>query len=683
MKIGFYPRLALQSIRKNRRLYYPYILTCIGMVAMYYILSFLTHSDSLDRFPGSDVVRSMLSFGTWVVAIFAGLFLFYSNSFLIRRRKREFGLYNILGMGKWNIGRILVWESCITAAISLLIGIALGVAMSKLAELCLANILQTETDYVLRVSGGAILMTCTVFGTVFLLLLINGLWQVRSASAISLLHSEQVGEKPPKGNWFLGLLGAVLLGGAYYIAVTVADPISALVWFFVAVVMVILATYLLFIAGSVLLCRILQKNKRYYYKASHFVSVSSMVYRMKRNGAGLASICILATMVLVTVASTASLYLGVEDILATRYPSEINMTFHMSSAKAMNDQNTDAIRSAIHSVCKQHAVEDIQPNDYRIATLAGLLTENVLEPDVRNVDGFVPTTLSTVYQVRFLPLADYNRTQNANETLNEGEILIALSDRSYPYDTLSIGSSAAFRVKKHLDAMPVHGNLDMNVVPTMCVVVPDLENSLEGLMHLADFNGDQMISFQWNYDFDTGLSNEQQAALSQDLEKLRGTELCDPQYGITSYYYGDRADNRIGFYSDYGSLFFLGILLSIVFLFAAVLIIYYKQISEGYEDQSRFEIMQKVGMTKGEIRKSINSQLLTVFFLPLIGAACHLAFAFPMMQKILLCFNLTNTTVFTVACGISFLAFALLYVLVYRITSKVYYHIVSGANAKE
>ena len=322
MKLLFYPRLAWTGIRKNRRLYLPYLLTCIGMVMMEYIICFLKDSEAVRSMRGAMMITGMMSFGSFVIAVFALIFLFYTNSFLMRRRKKEFGLYSILGMSRRNLGRILLWETLFVLVISLAAGLFAGAALSKLAELILLNMLHGKTTYSLTLSAPAATYTLCVFLVIFALLFLKSLWQVRSLDALSLLKSESVGEKPPRANWALGLLGLLVLGAGYALAVYVGDPVSALAWFFVAVILVIIGTYMVFVSFSVVLLRVLQKRKNYYYKARHFVSVSSMAYRMKRNGAGLASICVLATMVLVMISTTVSLYFGVEDSLNTRYPND-------------------------------------------------------------------------------------------------------------------------------------------------------------------------------------------------------------------------------------------------------------------------------------------------------------------------------------------------------------------------
>jgi putative ABC transport system permease protein len=683
MKMGFYPRLALDGIRKNKRLYLPYILTCIGMVAMYYIVTFLQYSDALSYLPGTDALRATLALGSWVIAIFAAIFLFYTNSFLIRRRKKEFGLYHILGMGKRNIGRILFWEALMVSLFSLGAGLVCGIACSKLAELGLVNTLKETVRYSFSISSSAVLITAAVFGGIFVLLFLNGLRQVKFSNAMALLRSENVGEKPPKGNWVLGILGVLLLGAAYYIAVTISDPISALALFFVAVILVILGTYLLFIAGSVLLCRILQKKKSYYYKPNHFISVSSMAYRMKRNGAGLASICILATMVLVMISTTTCLYFGSEDALKTRYPKEINVGVQMTDLKGMEEASIEALRGNLLTLCREKGTAPSRISDYRRASVTGVLEGTTVETDVTKVSQFQLDTYSDVLEIQIIPLEDYNRVTNQKESLKENEVLLYLYRMEYGENTLTIRGGNTFHIKKQLDTFLSNGEAAMNIIPTMTLIVPDLETGLKGISDLKDYNGNPMVSLKWIYEFDTDLEGEQQIALNDAIrERIREASKRE-ESGIYYFLCESRAENQADYNNTFGGLFFLSILLSLVFLFAAVLMIYYKQISEGYEDQSRFEMMQKVGMTKKDIRKSINSQLLTVFFLPLLGAGCHLAFAFPMIRKILLLFNLNNVALFALTTGISFLIFALLYTLVYRITSNAYYHLVSGISEAE
>ncbi len=667
MTTGFYPKLAFDGIRKNKRMYLPYLCTCIGMVMMYYIIVFLANNPTLIHMTGGETVTSMLDLGGWVIAFFAAIFLFYTNSFLMRRRKREFGLYNVLGMGKWNIAKILFWEALLLYGASLGVGVGLGASLSKAAELGLIRLVGGEVNYTLSVSVSGILMSLKVFGAIFGLLFLNSLRQLKAASAVALLRSEAAGEKPPRANWFFGLAGILVLGAAYYIAVRIRDPITALALFFVAVLLVILGTYLLMIAGSVMFCRILQKHRGYYYKPNHFVSVSSMVYRMKRNGAGLASICVLATMVLVMISSTASLYIGAEDALHSRYPREIVVSANFT----FGEDPAEAARAAVEKVQAQHGIAPAHLVDYHGAAVTGLLEDGEVETDVTEVEGMSLSLYDSVCQFLFVPLEEYNAMTGANETLGPGEALLYAYRRSYDLDSIAFHNGPTFTVKRQLEEAFISGDMMVTTFPALVLVVPDLEESLGGLNRLADYYGNPMVSRFWEYAFDTGLSDGEQIALGEEI-----AQALEEQYLTIE----SRAAERSDFFAAYGGLFYLGILLSIVFIIAAVLIIYYKQISEGYEDQARFEIMQKVGMTRREIRRSINSQLLTVFFLPLGLSACHLAFAFPVLRKLLLLFGLDNLGLFAVTTGVSLLVFALLYTLVYKITSNSYYTIVSGGQ---
>ena len=673
MKTGFYPKLAFDGIRKNRRMYVPFICTCIGMVMMFYIISYLHYSDTIASMNGGQIMRSTLNLGSIVVGIFSCIFLFYTNSFLIRRRKKEFGLYHILGMGKLNIARILFWETLLTAVISLVLGIGFGILFSKLAELAMARLTHAQIIYSMHISPDSILFTLTVFGCIFILLFFNTLRQVHFSNAITLVKSESVGEKPPKGNILLGLLGMICLAAAYYLAVTVADPVSALGMFFIAVILVIVGTYLIMIAGSVLFCRLLQKNKRYYYKANHFVSISSMAYRMKRNGAGLASICILATV---------SLYFGMEDVLSNRYPYQFNTTASYNSFDTMSDENTASILKLASDVMDKYECTQSNVSDYRSACFYGYLIDNDFVCDAKFDSHSETTNYLEGTMFYFVPLSDYNKMMGTNETLASDEALLFSTRYSdYNESTISFEHGMTYTIKKQIDKFRPDGNSMANISTTFVLIVPDIHAAVDAIAALP--GNEKSVYFYWHYNFDTNLNRDDQILLANDLSSTISdffTQSYKQNTGIMRCQFESRAANYEEFLADFGSLFYLAIVLSIVFLIAAVLIIYYKQISEGYEDQARFDIMQKVGMTKREIKKSINSQLLTVFFLPLVGAGIHLIFAFPMIRKILLLFNLTNLHLYTIVTLISFGAFALFYTIVYRITSNAYYHIVSGAS---
>lgn len=681
MRIGFYPKLALDGIRKNKRMYLPYILTCIGMVMMNYILLFLQKNPIISDIKGGSYAQDTLSYGVWLIAIFSGIFLFYTNSFLLRRRKKEFGLYNILGMGKKNIGIILIWETIFIAIFSLIVGIFSGVVFSKIAELGLVNVLKGDVTYTISVSLQGVTTTASIYCIIFVLLLFNALRQVAFSSAISLLRSENVGEKPLKANWVFGILGVFILAGAYYMAVTIKDPMTALVWFFVAVLMVIIATYLIMISGSVVFCRILQKNKKFYYKSKHFVSVSSMVYRMKRNGAGLASICILATMVLVMISSTTALYMGEEDMLDSRYPREINTVIQFDNMKDFSSENVSSLRNHIISVAEEFDTTPKNVLAYRSALIAGLVMGDTVELDQSKTSELDFDIYSDVYQFYIIPIEDYNAVMGTNKTLDNDEAFIYMINGEYSKDTISFQRGKSYTVKERLTESFNEGDMGagLSSIPSMMLVVPDVSVVMEEFLFST---GDWMNFLRWEYYFDTDLSSEKEAEFCAHMSTtLRGLQ-SDNTGDFYSSSINSREDSRAEFYAVYGGLFYLGLILSIVFMFAAVLIIYYKQISEGYEDQSRFEIMQKVGMTKKEIRKSINSQILTVFFLPLLGAGLHLVFAFPIIEKLLLMFNMRNHLLYVATTIGSFLVFALFYSIVYRITSNAYYNIVSGAKEK-
>lgn len=672
MRAGFYPKLAWEGIRKNKRMYAPYILTGGVMVMMYYILSFLNESPGLEQMRGGSVLMTILPFGCWVIAIFSLLFLFYTNSFLIRQRYREFGLYNILGMDKRNISRVMIWECLFVAVIAMISGLIVGIALSKTAELILLNLLGLDVTFELSVGTTSLYRTPMIFGAIYLLLLVNSLIRVRRSRPLELMQSSRVGERIPKRTWVYAAVGVVFLGIAYYLAVSIEEPITAFSAFFIAVLLVIGATYLLFMSGSVALCKLLQKNKGYYYKPNHFVSVSSMVYRMKRNGAGLASICILLTMVLVMLSSTASLYAGEEGSIRARYPNEVNISVTVNSTDGFRDENMDELRGIIEETSGKEVTQY-----YRVGQIAGMFTDRGLSYDSANLYSFNLIDYDEVGALVIVPLEDYNRMSGLNETLAEDECMLYCSRINYDSDTFALDGGRPFRVKKILDECFMENDLNVEVTPSILLVVDDFEGFTESVLPLRTSNDRPVLLLDWQCGFDMG-SAQSEMEMADTIRGTLNTLFEEGKNDIYEYSVESREDHRQSFLELNGSLLFLGIMLSIVFLLAAVLIIYYKQISEGYEDQSRFDIMQKVGMTKKDIRKSINSQVLTVFFLPLIFAGVHLVFAFPFIWKMLMLFGLNNWPLIIGVTLICFVAFGLLYVLVYKITSNSYYSIVSG-----
>lgn len=674
MKGIYYPKLAWLGIKRNKQVYVPFILTGIGMVMMYYIITYLESSDALYQMSGGQTLQATLGFGVNVMAFFCVIFLFYTNSFLIRRRKKEFGLYNILGMGKWNIARMLVWESLIMYVMAVLGGLLSGVLFSKLAELAAAYMIGMAPIYRFTMSIKAVRRVVFLFAVVFGLILINNLRSIHVSKPVELLRSENVGEKPPKVNWVLALLGVLVLGAAYFLAVSIKEPLQAMIWFFVAVMMVIAATYALFISGSVALCKLLQKNKKFYYRTNHFVSVSSMSYRMKRNGAGLASICILSTMVLVTISSTACLYFGKEDGMRMRYPEDIvlkALTSDESAARAVQELTGKAVSDA----GEQMEGEVF----YRyLDVIAERRDDFIATHDITL--GFSMGTSNAQIDFFIVPLEDYNRLTGEQEMLEPGEVLLGVSKgSSYSYDTITLEDWEPLRVKRVVRTLPPNGADNADIFASYWLFVPDFEQYAafyQGELYQGELSESVRVSAYSYYGFDLSADDKaQRQIVSAICERIGQAQIEDEAF--PRIYVESIAEEREGFYGMYGSLFFLGILLGIVFVFATVLIIYYKQISEGYEDRAKFEIMQKVGMTEREIKKSVNSQVLTVFFLPLITAGVHTAFAFPLIRKIMLLFNAVNISLLiwtTIAC---FLIFGFFYIIVYRMTSRAYLKLVS------
>lgn len=660
MKGLLYFRLACSGIRKNRKLYVPYLLTVIGMVMMSYIMQALSYAPALHAMKGGSNLEAILSLGKLVIAVFAGIFLLYTNSFLIRRRYREFGLYNVLGMDKNALCRVAFWENLIVAVIGLAVGLALGTLLYKLAELGLVNMVQGQVDDSFMVEPESLKFTLVIFAVIFALIMIRSLIQVRHTRPLELLRSESAGEKPPRANYLLGFLGLALLGGAYDMAVTISNALSAFTWFFVAVLMVIAGTYLVMISGSVVLCRLLQKWKGYYYKKQHFVSVSSMAYRMKRNGAGLASICILATMVLVMISSTGSLYIGAEDAIAVRYPYDSTVKLYFGRLDELDDRNVEKIQRTMERTLEAQKVTPTAEKIFRYVSVSGALLEDRLVTDFTEVNAVM--NYNQVYSLYLLSQADYNQMYGTDIALQPGQAMVRVYNGSWNGSHIQVGALELDVVGQLPCGLEME---DMTLVPSLVLVVSDLQQ--------ASVPEECNMIFFCGYDF--GLPEEETLEAHRALEaavKALASEQkihCRVECPIVE---------RQDFYITFGGLFFIGMILSAMFIAAAALIIYYKQVSEGYEDQSRFAIMRKVGMTRQDIKKSINSQILTVFFIPLLMAGVHLAFAFPLAWQLLTMFSLTNKRLAICTNIGAFLIFCVFYVVIYRFTAHAYYRIVSG-----
>lgn len=679
MRGTFYFKLAATGISKNRKMYFPYLLTCICMVMMYYIVAFLCRSSTLQNMRGGDAVQQMLSLGVGVIGVFSVIFLYYTNSFLIRRRQREFGLYYVLGMGKRNLVKIMICETLLTAVVSIAGGLVLGILFSKLGELVITKLLGADISFDMQIDPRAIMSTLVLFVIIFALIMLRMLVFLWRSRPVEMLRSDKVGEKPPKGNWFFALAGIVLLGGAYYLAVTIEDPITALMWFFVAVIMVIVATYLLFIAGSVTFGRLLQKNKRYYYRTNHFVSLSSMIYRMKRNGAGLASICILSTMVLVMVSGVMCLWLGMEDMLHVRYPREITAEIYTE-----DKERADQVKAIMEQVVEEHGAEKENVIAYTMLETSAFQKEDQILFDTSSMNQFSIQDTGSMREIYVITIDDYNRLKGKNETLAEDEVMISMpkNEKTYSYDTITVEGGSTWKVKSTLDKFSLYGADAATMIPSMYIFVPDQNAMKEIYAAQAEYYQDAASEIEQYYGFDLNCPSEEQIEITGEMfDRFAQAQNENPDFAGRISLEG-RELERSWFLGMYGGLFFLGIILGIVFIAGMVIIIYYKQISEGYEDQDRFDILMKIGMTRKEVRRSVNSQVLTVFFLPLIAAGLHTGFAFPIIRRILNLLGFVNTALLievTVSC---YIAFALFYIIIYLLTSKSYLTIVGGKKGK-
>ena len=676
MKAGFYPRLAVSGMRKNGRLYLPFIAASILMVAVFYIMHLLGYSEMLENFQGAGTARDILKLGSAVMAVFGAIFLFYTQATLIKGRLKEFGLYSVLGMNRGNLGKIIFFETVITWFVSLTGGILIGIGLSKLAELSFRKMIGIGSSYRFVVSGQSILTTVTVYSLIFGLIFLNAARQVRFSRTINLIHADKAGEKPPKANWFVGILGLIIMLSGYAITLKIQQPLSALMIFFAAVILVIIGTYLVLIAGSVLLCRILQKNKKYYYNTNHFISVSSMAYRMKRNGAGLASICILLTMILVMMSSTSSLYLNREEVLHNHYPRQFDCTANKYGYSDSYIEKIAEVEKEIREKVSGYGTEVKDPISLTYCDLSGYFEDGRLRVDLDPWESLPAINFDKVAIVYFIDLKDYNRVAGTNEVLGKGEVLAGVSGRLPFEDTVGVGDKT-FKVAKKIDLSKSNLKyIGLNeVVSSLVLVVDDLGGTASHYNGLVDKSGNPMLVLQWHFSFDTGLGEDEEIGLGKIISDYMRNELYPQDYWRVMC--ESRTEERYDFVRTFGGLFFLGILLSLIFLVSCVLIIYYKQISEGFEDQSRFGIMQKIGMTKDEIRKSINSQMLTVFLIPLVMACIHLIAVTPVIHKLLRLFGHSHITLLIICAAVCVLICTIFYSVIYKVTSNAYCKIVS------
>ena len=653
MNRSIYTKLAISNLKNNRKSYIPYVLTAILTVMMYYMMANLAANSPMNQ----EALQIILSLSVHVIEIFALIFLFYTNSFLIKRRKREIGVYHILGMGKPQLAKMLVIETVVTGAVSILGGIFFGTALAKLMYALLKRMIHYDDKLAFRMSWEIAGNTVLFFTLIFALTLIYNLLQIRLANPIELLHAGSQGEREPKTKWLLTVAGIIFLGIGYYIAITTKEPLKALQLFFVAVICVIIGTYALFTAGSIAFLKLLRKNKNFYYKTKHFISVSGMLYRMKQNAVGLSNICVLSTMVLVTISSTVSLYIGKEDVLRTRYPQEVYITNSVS-----DDAENQKLHDMVEKICRDNQVEITDEKSWHMAELVKIKNgEEYTSAMIKDYSS------SDVVFFDVIRLADYNKLTGERLELGDKEAILFTNGENYGKDTIRIDEET-WMVKKELDTAPFGKKSDSNTENVYYMIVSDEKEFMKDYLEKYQLEAEDK-PVKWRESFNLRGSEDQKLKAVKELKAQAESEF--EHTGVQGRYL-----EKETFFGLYGGVFFIGMYLGSLFLMATVLIIYYKQISEGFDDRERYQIMQKVGMSKREVKSSIRSQILMVFFLPLVMAIVHIAVAFPVITKLLSVFYLKNTKLFFGCTAGTVGIFAVFYVIVFVITAKEYYKIV-------
>ena len=668
MNRTFYPKLAINNIRKNYQTQIPFIITCVSVIMMYYIICSLSLNESLyDLERGVRTTVRLLGFGSWVIGIFAVIFLLYTNGFLIKRRKKEFGLYSILGMEKKHIARVLLYETLFTFAISLVLGLILGVVFDKLMFMLLLNLIDVSVPLGFYISLEAIINTVALFSGIFALLLIRSISQVYISQPIELLKGSSVGEKEPKTKWLLTIVGVGSLAAGYYISLTTENPVSAILMFFVAVLLVVVGTYLLFTTGSIALLKFLRTKKNYYYKSSNFVSVSSMLYRMKQNAMGLASICILSTMVLVMLSTTTSLLVGLEESVNQQSPEDANIEFFAS------DTDLKPFELMKQEVDEQLASRNIEIKDvveYDYLAVFGLLDKNELIVSRELLNEV--TSYDGIYLITLITAEDYNKFSGENVKLAKNEVLIGDEKNKHESGTIKLLGTEYSIVAKAKD-FHKNGNEASSIFSGIYMIVSDMDVIFDSFHKQAE-QAEYYNSITHYFGFN--LVDKTQSSLVLEAFRDCSFHLEEVGYNFSGYGYSTKQDLRAGLYDLYGGLFFLGVFLGIIFIIGTTLIIYYKQITEGYEDKERFEILQKVGMSHDEIRKGISSQVLQVFFMPLVVAIIHLLVAYKIIASFMALIGYSQTSVFIWSTISTISLFVVFYITVYVITARVYYRII-------
>ncbi|MBQ9210546.1 MAG: ABC transporter permease [Clostridia bacterium] len=711
MNTSLYRKFAWTGIQKNKQLYVPYLISGITMAAVFYILSFLAASDVVKSLKGSAPITMLLGYASWAIGLFSIPFLFYTNSTLIKHRRKELGLYNILGMNKKNLFSVLLWETIITFSIVAVGGVVCGIALSKAAELGLVNIMGQEIDYRLYVDWKAVLLTMSLYAAIYLLLLINCLRQIKKNNPVELLHSEAEGERPPKARWLLAVLGIVTLSVGYYLANTIYSNMFKMAFSdtpdiisygiqrsFYSVGAILIGTFLVFICASVAICKLLQRNKRYYYKTSHFVTVSAMAFRMKRNGASLASICVLITSVIAMFTFTVAFYQGIRDVLASNYPYDIGVKMEIPVDRMLEEVETGNDRSiyreSLQNTLASQTSGAIEKESDQVI-LFGYMENGMLDlrVDTRDIwDGgasfeWINNVIleegKEIISIRIISVDDYNEMCGTNIQIPDHEYLFAHSDWNYDPDNFILpdGERAVIYDKtkvvplKSLILFEKNGHDVSDSIKFVNLVVPNLQEFLLEKYKLSENVGSNHILYQWewgvNLTEDYERVGEIYSALSTTAEEAFQETNTEK---LSSYTRAERADNANGLT---GGLMFIMIVLNCLLLFVTALIMYYKQISEGFEDRRRFVIMRKIGMTTREIRKSINSQVLTVFGFPLIFAGVHSAFLISVVNFLLGVSVVDNWQLAAQMTLLSYGLFTIVYAVIYALTSRTYFKIVN------
>ena len=653
--------LAVSNLKKNRTLYIPFSIATITMMVITYILMALSTNKTILQSNGGNTVVMALGFGVVIMLLVSTLTMIYANGFVMKNRSKEFGLYSILGLGRSQIQLLQVVEMVLFAVINLIVGLVLGVLFNRLAFALLLKAMRFTVPISYEFQIASVIIIGILFSGIFVFLMILNAIKIRVSRPLELLREKKSGEKTGRFLSIRALIGVAILGYAYYISQSIESPIKALGWFFVAVLLVVIATYILFDAGSIALLRFLKNRKTFYYRPINFISVSNLIFRMRKNAMGLASICILSTMVLVTLGTTGSLQFGAQEVINRTSPTDFtfrNMYRNPEETAAYSKEAKQLAASASSKVTDFY--------EYSYILTGGNQEGNVLDTNVKKL-GALPESMVVLVSVE-----DYNRNTGENITVKPGEMAIGeqYTEKTKPsFTQIAVGENT----------FSIGQVIEVNKLAAGLIVNPNITNhSYIGLLNEADMakvvpyyskeNDEGYRSYTRQY---IALWNTSSQTDDEKKKELEAYQQSDIAGGI---------DGKIEIaqllFQFYGSLLFLGILLAIAFSVGAVLVIYYKQVSEGYEDRERYVILKKIGIDQPMIHQSINRQVLIVFFLPLLTAFLHTALSYNIVSKIVLIFGIKGSII-----GLTMLAvagvFMIAYFLVYKITSREYFKIIN------